>query len=328
MSIPDAYKYKEGVQYPAGGFYNPSHQFSLVNQRIVVKSKKYFIARFPNIWSKYKLPRVDDAEVYANWISNQMQFWQNQLNFALWCATTGCGVGKKHLRHTNPMIRSVFRFHAYYQIRRILSEMSCPLPNESVWNAVDNMIDMVVYERICKEYNIKGHTSFRQRLDDNNGVGTAKFTRTYHHDFSLKTDTGVEVAKKPNLDNFTEFVPGHVNFLGNSKDATYKIFIDQSFHKESGYVDYAPDGTWMAAIGTFVDDASNGFTQAGVVRVDDSIRTYVWAILSAQSMTKSSILGTGTAFDAQKQFMTNVEDAINSAVDLPSSIYRYQNTLQ
>ena len=39
-------------------------------------------------------------------------------------------------------------------------------------------------------------------------------------------------------------------------------------------------------------------------------------------------MGTGTAFDAQKQFLANVDDAINSAVDLPSSIARFQDVLQ
>ena len=54
----------------------------------------------------------------------------------------------------------------------------------------------------------------------------------------------------------------------------------------------------------------------------------MWAILRAQSQTRSSILGTGKAFDAQKQFLANVEDVINSEVDLPSSIERYQLVLQ
>ena len=54
----------------------------------------------------------------------------------------------------------------------------------------------------------------------------------------------------------------------------------------------------------------------------------MWAILGSQSQARSSILGSGKAFDAQKQFLANVEDAINSDVDLPSSIDRYQRTLQ
>ena len=80
-----------------------------------------------------------------------------------------------------------------------------------------------------------------------------------------------------------------------------------------------------AAWTTFVLDKSNGFTQAGVTRLNDSIRTYVWAILGLQAQTCSIILRAGTGFDAQKQFLANVED---SPVDIPSSIARYQKMLQ
>ena len=57
-------------------------------------------------------------------------------------------------------------------------------------------------------------------------------------------------------------------------------------------------------------------------------RTYCWAILGSQSQIKSDILGVGSAFDAQKQFLANTEDAIQSPVDLPSQITRYQNALK
>ena len=83
-------------------------------------------------------------------------------------------------------------------------------------------------------------------------------------------------------------------------------------------------GAWT----TFVLDKSEGFTQAGVERLDDSIRTYVWAILGAQAQTRSNILKTGTGFDAQKQFLADIEDAIASPVDIPKSISRYQKTQQ
>ena len=75
------------------------------------------------------------------------------------------------------------------------------------------------------------------------------------------------------------------------------------------------------------DRHAKGFTRAGVERINDSIRTYCWAILGSQSQTRTDILGSGIAFDAQKQFLANVEDAINSPVDLPSQITRYQDTL-
>ena len=111
----DAFKYNQNVKYRTGGVYEPTHRFSLVNQTIYANKSGHFLVKFPNIWVNYKLPRVTDAQVYSDWISNHMQFWQNQLNFAVWCATTGCGVSKyNHLRHKNLMIRSMFRFHAYY----------------------------------------------------------------------------------------------------------------------------------------------------------------------------------------------------------------------
>ena len=63
-------------------------------------------------------------------------------------------------------------------------------------------------------------------------------------------------------------------------------------------------------------------------RLNDSIRTYVRAILGAQAKTLSNILKTGTGFDAQKQFLADIADAIASPVDIPSSISRYQKALQ
>ena len=51
---------------------------------------------------------------------------------------------------------------------------------------------------------------------------------------------------------------------------------------------------------TFIIDEAKGFTKAGVESINESIRTYSWAILGSQPQTKTDILGTGTAFDAQK----------------------------
>ena len=118
------------------------------------------------------------------------------------------------------------------------------------------------------------------------------------------------------------------NKFGSGPSHVYKIeYIKQTF---SNHLSTEPStkGSFLDAIGSFVLDKSSGFTQAGVSGINDSIRTYVWAILGAQSQARSSILGVGKAFDAQKQFLANVEDVINSEVDLPSSIERYQSTLQ
>ena len=85
---------------------------------------------------------IKDPEIYNAWLQTPMQFWQNQLNFAVWCATTGSGISKEdHLQSKDPIIRSVFRFHAYYQIRRILNEMQCSLPNDPSFDPINNRIN-------------------------------------------------------------------------------------------------------------------------------------------------------------------------------------------
>ena len=79
----------------------------------------------------------------------------------------------------------------------------------------------------------------------------------------------------------------------------------------------------------FVLPRSKGFTRAGVERLNDSIRTYVWAILGAQGQTRAGILGEdGRAFDAQTEFLSLLEDAIASPVDLGAAIQRYQDVLR
>ena len=86
----------------------------------------------------------------------------------------------------------------------------------------------------------------------------------------------------------------------------------------------AADKAWK----TFILNKSDGFTHPGAGSLNDSIRTYVWAILTAQAQTRTGILGAGAAVDAQKQFLANVEDAIHAPVDIASAISRYQDVLQ
>ena len=311
--------YKRLLNYRVGRVFEPIHNFSLVNQEIHVNSNSFHV-KFPNIWKSYKLLKVTDKSVYDSWLSTQMQFWQNQLNFAVWCATTGCGLSKQHLNHANPKIKSFFPFHAYYQIRRILSETSCPLPTEESFNPLNNGIDKNAFERICNEFGISTHGSFRQKLDPMNGMGYVWYTKVTtqaHGAYRSYYITSKKVKTK------TDSFDSKFQVEGDPMD-----YLEQTFHKESGHADNSPDGTPMAAIGRFITDYSDGFTRVGISRINDSIRVHSWAILGAQAQSRSSILGSGKAFDAQKQFLANVKDAINSAVDLPSWIDRYQRTLQ
>ena len=90
------------------------------------------------------------------------------------------------------------------------------------------------------------------------------------------------------------------------------------------YIAHDPEVSWA----TFIVDKLVGFSQPGVERLNDSIRTYVWAILGAQAQTRARTVGTGTALGTQMQFLANIEDAISFPFVLLSSIKRYQDVLQ
>ena len=59
-----------------------------------------FPARFPNIFVDYPLGqmRVGD-KLWMNWNKAPVRLWQTQLNFAVFCALSACGVSSAHLNH-------------------------------------------------------------------------------------------------------------------------------------------------------------------------------------------------------------------------------------
>ena len=296
-------KYQPGPQKaPRSGTHDVGN---LAEGRIQVQSddpQKWFGAKYPDIFEHYLLPPVSSDKLVQTWRSNPMQFWQNQFNFAVWCATTGYGVSlEDHLSAADGLLQSVYRFHVYYQIRRILVEIQTPLPQDQAWDAVNNPYDRRGYERICHEFGYSQHSDWKVG-GPNQGLGRVYNYSTY-------------IGYHPFADG--EYDSSDMSFTQRTTNSVLHVdFIKQ---------DAAGAGrAWK----TFILNKSDGFTHPGVERLNDSIRTYVWAILGAQAQTRTCILGAGAAFDAQKQFLANVEDAISSPVDLPSAISCYQDVLQ
>ena len=113
-----------------------------------------FPARFPNIFVDYLLGqmRVGD-KMWMHWNKAPMRLWQTQLNFAVWCASSACGVSSAHLHYTkHPMIRAVYRFHVYYHMRQVLKRLQVPLPHETGFNASDNPYTSSEFLKICEDY--------------------------------------------------------------------------------------------------------------------------------------------------------------------------------
>ena len=82
-----------------------------------------------------------------------------------------------HLAAPDPLMQSLYYFHVYYQMRRILDELQAPLPQDRAWGAFDNPYDRRVYEQICNEFGVSPHTNWRVKAP-NNGLGRVYFYAT------------------------------------------------------------------------------------------------------------------------------------------------------
>ena len=78
-------------------------------------------------------------KLWTDWNEHPMRLWQTQLNFAMWCASSACGVSSAHLNYNkHPVIRAVYHFHVYYHLRCVLKRLQIPLPHETGFNVADN----------------------------------------------------------------------------------------------------------------------------------------------------------------------------------------------
>ena len=240
-----SYSYNKDAAYSAGAKWGIKNSGTiLTTPRIYINStdsNAFFDSQYQNIFDKYKLTRVDDDVIKDNWETNPMQFWQNQLNFAVWCSTSGCGVAyDDHIMTQDKFMQSLYRFHVYYTIRRILKQMQVPLPQGTgAWDAFDNPYDRTAYEEICDDFGVSPNTNWRLP-GDNNGLGSPPKPFTY---------AGIRYEYLSNPKPFTN--TGHA-FLGDHPDANTKSRHYVTFIEQTGEYDYS----------NFIVKKGNGFTQA------------------------------------------------------------------
>ena len=156
------YKYNSDASYkPNGGTYlQLITAKDLYIQNITVTEhdgghSDSFQVKFPNVFTNYPLGavRVEDQK-FKDWDHYKFTIWQSQLNFAIFCAISACGVSVEHLNAKEPMIRSIYRFHVYYHIRRILKILEIPLPYENSFNQYNNPYNHEKFIGICSEYGV------------------------------------------------------------------------------------------------------------------------------------------------------------------------------
>ena len=95
--------------------------------KIYVTPTDYSTTKFQKIFTKAQI-KFTTSKYARKWLAKpDMSFWPQQLNFAVWCATTGCGISREMLfpssLNLSEQIRTFYQFHVYYTTRKILYEM-------------------------------------------------------------------------------------------------------------------------------------------------------------------------------------------------------------
>ena len=118
-------------------------------QKIYVTPTDYFTVQFRQIFKNTQIT-FRTAKYGRKWLGGpNMGFWPQQLNFGLWCATTGCGISREFLLDDNvtinltPQLRTFYRLHVY----------------------------IVAYKKLCAEFDVDSSSDFRYTHGKNHGLG-------------------------------------------------------------------------------------------------------------------------------------------------------------
>ena len=211
---------------------------------------------------------------------------------------------RKHME--DKLLSSVFKFHLYFQTRKLLQEMSCPIPGNPVFCPTDNNINMLQFQKLCNEFGVNPNginpsgvnptPDFRFKGGENGGLGTMY---NYWSGNGYHPLTGAV------------YNPNRYQFIENSSNEVSKI-------------DYIKQDAAIEGWKQFILEKSRGFTKAGMVRIDESIRAYVYCVLGPQAQTRSNIL---TSAETQQNFVDLLEQSIRSLFSIPESIEKYQNAI-
>ena len=295
---------------------------ALVQQEIYVTPSEKFKIKFRDIFTDTVITHRSSHES-RRWLAGpNFEYWPQTLNFAFFCATTGCGVsrriliedkmrdGKNDLTDSElklpPQVRSFFWFHVYFTVRRILFELggpqnSLPLPGDTAFSQTENKYDIPSFERICAEFGISPNSDFRFTKGDNHGLGSV---------FEYFTNSGY--TKTP--------------FKYPSKETKFE---DEGGRASDGnLVPYIENTEARNQYEYFLCPVSHGLTSAGLSRINQSIESFCYAILGSQVDVRSSISGSqGSAIETQRQFLSMVEDAIRNP-DISKSVQRFQLAIE
>ena len=273
--MSDIYTYNPKVKYTpqnwSGGGIN------LSKNRIYVNNNQYIDLHFPDIFEKYKIILYKDKWSISLTLVKQLRgrppklyeyfhMYRCQLNFAIFCATSALGISIQHLTKGSELLKSIYKFHVFYHVRRIFKLMGSPTPNQDQFVKWNNPFSTTGYHNVCFRYGVN---------PDNVWLAGKWFYSTQ----GLFTHGGKEATKYTHFSN-----------------------------------DYS---RWIMP-------QSEGLTYEALNLLSDSVRAYVYLLLSSQASAKRDILNSP---GAKSIYIDDLEDIIARPVDTADDIKRYENVL-
>ena len=294
----------------------------LINHEIYVTPTDKFQIKFRDIFVDTVLTHYSGEEA-RRWLSGpNMNLWNEQLNWAVWCSTAGRGISSRILfedkmddgvhdltdseLHLPPQIRSFFWFHTYFTTRRLLFELggiknTFALPGDPTFNKNNNRYDLPSYKRLCNEFKIDPNTDFRFRKGSNNWPGEV---------FIYYTNEG------------------YVKTPYDYPNTTMKFADDGGKAEDGNLIPYIENTLAKKQYEYFIPSDSHCLTSAGLSRINQSIEVFVFCILGAQVNARSGITGnSGSAMEARREFLALLEDSIRKP-SISASIQRFQLAVQ
>ena len=301
---------KPDFSIPAIQFYAKTYPLSdvLVKQKIYVTPNKFFNCDVHDIFTNTQITHHSGKESHS-WLSSpNMKYFPQQLSFAIFCASTACGISNRLLfedktkdgndftddeLHLPDQIRSILRFHLYFTTHRILNEMGVPLPGDTIFKQSNNRYNITAYKSICAEFGIDPNSDFRFTAGNNKGLGSVYI------------------------------------WLRGARKTDYEYPGDFKFSDENGnLVQYLFNSDSAKQYEHFVANNCFGITKAGQARLNQSIESLTYCILGSQVDLRSSIFGdTGSAKEVQREFL-NLFESVIIQNDLSNSVQRFELSIQ
>ena len=290
------YEYNKDISYKLNGgtYLQLITAKDLYIQNITVAEhdghRNSFQVKFLNIFTHYpnSAVRIEDQR-FKDWDNYRFTLWQSQLNFVVFCASSACSASVEHLNAKESMIRSIYRFHVYYHIRRILNRLEIPLPYENSFTKYNNPYNHEMLEKICVEYGVsdKNEDSDESEVSDGKKV-SCDLTKWRNQKYFSTWQSRAWETGKPGM--------SYMNVNSFSKWIIEKL---------------------------------DGITKPGIEKLSESIRDYAYLILTSQTSMRSQIIGFGASeFDAQRTFLNTFENIVVKRVDIPEDKRRFQKVLQ